>query len=757
MPTLSQILQQAISHHQAGQLPQAEALYRQILQLDSQNVDALHLLGVVAYQVNNYEVATQLIQMAIQLNPSAPEFYNNLGTVKDSQHQFAEAINCYQQAIRLRPDYAEAHQNLGNVFTTQNRFSEAIGCYQQAIQSQPVYPEAYNNLGNALKEQGQLEEAFACFQHALTLKPNSAEAYHNLGCLFLKQRKLADAETHLQRAVNLRPNFVEAYSNLGNVYLEQGQLDEAVQVLQEALRINPQFGQAHGILGNVLVKQKKLIEAKICYENALRLNPQDALTYNNLGNVYREQGFLEEAIDYYRHATTLQPALVEAHTNLGISLQNQGKLRDAIAHLRRVLEIKPDFAGVYSSLLLTLNYSVDDNPATVFAEHQRFNERYAKPLASVCNISYRIPAVNRGGRLRVGYVSSDFHRHSVAYFIEPILAHHNHQQFEIFCYHNNTLEDEVTQRIQGCADHFLVCPKLSDAELADRIRQDQIDILVDLMGHSGENRMLTFARKPAPISATYLGYPNTTGLTAIDYRLTDHYADPEGMTEAFHSETLVRLPQSFLCYRPFEDGPPLQSPPVTQTGYLTFGCFNNYAKVNPPLLRLWAQVLHAVERSKLMIKLKTLTDRGTRQILEAQMLQLGISPDRLILIGYTNTIFEHQSIYNDVDIALDPFPYCGTTTTCEALWMGVPVVTLVGKVHASRVGFSILSNVGLTELITHTPEDYVKTCIRLAHDRDYLQTFRKSIRTRMQQSPLLDAVARTRDLESVYRQWSGVK
>jgi predicted O-linked N-acetylglucosamine transferase (SPINDLY family) len=275
------------------------------------------------------------------------------------------------------------------------------------------------------------------------------------------------------------------------------------------------------------------------------------------------------------------------------------------------------------------------------------------------------------------------------------------------------------------------------------------------MGHSGENRLLTFARKPAPISATYLGYPNTTGLTSIDYRLTDHYADPEGMTESFHSEKLVRLPQSFLCYRPFEDSPPLQPPPVTREGYITFGSFNNYAKLNPPLLRLWAQILQAVEKSKLMIKLKSLTDRGTRQRLEAQMAQLGISPDRLILIGYTRTTLEHLSIYHDVDIALDSFPYCGTTTTCEALWMGVPVVTLVGKVHASRVGLSILSNVGLTEWITHTPEDYVKTCIRLAQEIDYLQTFRNTIRTHLQRSPLLDAVSRTCDLETVYHQWSG--
>jgi predicted O-linked N-acetylglucosamine transferase (SPINDLY family) len=347
-------------------------------------------------------------------------------------------------------------------------------------------------------------------------------------------------------------------------------------------------------------------------------------------------------------------------------------------------------------------------------------------------------------------VSGDFRRHSVAYFITPILAQHNHDQFEIFCYDNNTVADEINQSLQRYADHWVNCSSLSDEELTNRIRQDQIDILVDLSGPTSKNRLLVFARRPAPIQVTYLGYPTTTGLTAIDYRITDKYVDVTGINDSWNAEVPIKLSTCFFCYQPYADSPPVNDLPMLQTGRVTFSSFNSLAKLSPEILILWARVLNAVPNSTLLIKTRHVSEPAVRQHLENRFAKFGIPPSQLRLEDRTPPPAYLQT-YHQVDIALDSYPFNGGLTTCEALWMGIPVVTLVGNRHVSRMGLSILTTLGLTELIADTPEKYIQTCLKWVKEVEYLQTLRQELRRRMESSPLMDAVSFTANLEKVYQ------
>ncbi len=717
---IPQTLQQAIQYQQAGQLQRAEAMYRQILQIDPNHSDAWHFLGMIAAQTGNYTVAEELISRALRLSPTAPTYYNSLG----------------------------------NVLRLQNKLTEAVSYYQHAITLMPNFVEAYNNLGIALGELGKLAEAEACLQHALTLNPNDAKIYSNLGHVFKQQGEFQPAIQCYQRSLDLLPDNVETLTSLGIAFHGQSQLTEAIACHRRTVALNPNYADGYNNLGVALQTQGNQTEALDCYQRAVTINPNFVEAYNNLGVAYHRQGHLTEAVAYHQKVLELNPNSAPAYANLGETLKDQGKIPQALIHYRRALELKPDFAMAHSNLLLTLHYWEED-PATLFYEHQQFEEQQAKPLRC-----FKLPPLNKRPphqRLKIGYLSQDFRKHSVAYFIEPILANHDSKQVEIYCYFNNfTTPDSVTQRLQQYAQHWINCINLSDEALAETIRQDQIDILVDLMGHTGHNRLLVFARKPAPVQVTYLGYSDTTGLTTMDYRITDRYADPDGLADPFSSETLIRMPHSYFCYQPADETrqTPTKAPPVLENGHITFGSFNNYAKLSPATLSLWAQVLESLPNSKLLIKANSLIDATTQHSLQQQLTDLGVASDRLILVPHLPAMTEHLSLYHQVDIALDSFPYNGATTTCEALWMGIPVVTLVGKTHVSRMGLSILTTVGLTDLIATSPEEYVKICLRLADDIQYLQTLRKEMRDQMQSSPLMQAEPFTRQLEQLYRKIS---
>lgn len=650
------------------------------------------------------------------LNTEA-QTYNNLGITFSKQGKFAEAILFYQRALALEPNYVTAYYNLGNAFKRVGKISEAIEVYQRALALNPHSAEMHLNLGNIFQEQGQFAKAIASYQQALILNPNYLEAHYNQGIALSKQGKIDEAIKCYQYVLTLNANDVEAHNNLGIALGEQGKIDQAINCYQRALTLNPNYAQAHYNLGNAFCDQGQIVKAMTCYQQAVSFNPRFAEAYNNLGNVLKDQGKIGEALSAYQQSVA----------------------------------INPNSALVHSNLLYTLNYLTEPNPATLFHEHQKFNEQHVDPLNT-----YILPHGNTRDlqrKLKIGYVSADFRQHSLIYFIEPILAHHDHQQFEIFCYYNHTKHDEFTERLQPHIHQWLNCTQLSDDSLAQQIRADQIDILVDLAGHTAGNRLPVFGRKPAPIQMTYLGYVNTTGMTVIDYRIVDNHTDPQGKAEPFLSETPLRMPDNYCCYNPLDDTPLNTDPPRLKNGYFTFGSFNNYAKLSAEITAIWVKVLHAIPDSKLVVKTKSLQDPVIRQTFLERFTSLGIDPARLDL-GYFSSTEETMTHYNQIDIALDSYSYNGCTTTGQALWMGVPVVTLVGETHASRVGLSFLSTLELTRLIAYNPEKYVAICVELSNDIDYLKKLRVGMRARMQASPLMDAMTFTRHLEAAYRsQW----
>jgi protein O-GlcNAc transferase len=656
----------------------------------------------------------------------------------------------YKKILKKQPENPEVLYMLGVLFCQLARYDLAIKYIKKALQFRPAnIAEAYYNLGYALQEEGQLDEAITHYLKAIKLKPSFALPYCNLGYVLEKKGQFDEAITYSRKAIELKPSFAEAYCNLGYALRQKGQLDEAIVYYQKAIELKPSFA-AYCNLGYTLQQKGQLEEAERYYLNALQINPNSAMVYNNLWGILRVKGRLQEAVIYLNKALQIDPAFYWTYYNLGTAFNDQGLLSQGESFYRRALQIKPDLSVAYSGLLLHMNYSSDYTAEGVFSEHLGFEKQFARPLSPSSLHYSNDPSPSR--RLKIGYVSPDFRRHSVNYFIGPVLASYNHEQFEVFCYSDVSTPDTITERFQGYADQWRNIAGTPDERVAGLIRKDGIDILIDLAGHTGYNRMLTFARKPAPIQISYLGYPNTTGLSAVDYRLVDAYTDPPGLTEPFYTEKLIRMPECFLSFLPDKDSPPVGDLPALKTGHITFGSFNIFQKVSHETIALWAEILKELPDSYLIMKSPSFNDRTTCNYAISRFLIRGISSKRIELRARMPSFKEHLELYNRVDIGLDTYPYNGTTTTCEAIWMGVPVITLAGNTHASRVGTSLLSNIGLPELVAKTTDEYISITVNLARDLKRLQSLRGNLRNTMQCSPLCDVKKFITHLESCYRQ-----
>jgi protein O-GlcNAc transferase len=740
-------LDQAIVHHQAGRLREAEELYRKLLASEPQHPDALHLLGVLSLQSGHPEVAVDLIDQAIAVNPQVPDYQNNRGEALRMLRRWHEAVCAYEQALRLRPDYAEALHNLGLALEAVGQLDQAIETFNRALALTPD-AETYRSLGDALRKQCRLEEAIIAYERALALAPAFAHAANNLGATLRTVHKLPEAIAMLERAVSLSVDYTEAHYNLGIALAEYGQLDRAVSAYEHALATKADFPEALYNLGIVLARQGKAAEAAEAFRRAVTLVPNFAEAYHNLSIALQKQGHLGEAIAAAKREVTLNQDS-EAYNNLGVALQNQASLREAISSYRTALRLAPENALAHSNLLLCLNYVPDANPQEVFNEHEQWRKQHCAGFSKNIGPYANFPDPDRP--LHIGYVSPDLRTSTVAIFVEPILRTHDPSMFRIFCYANVAQSDDVTRRLQKLGHEWREIALLSDDKVTEQIRKDGIDILIDLAGHTVGNRLLVFARKPAPVQATYLGYPNTTGLHAIDYRLTDAWADPPGRTERLHTERLARLPNGFHCYEPPRNSPAVTELPALSTGHITFASFNIAAKVNDRVLTSWSNILKALPMSRLLLKSRQYADNELRNRFREIFERNGVSRDRVEMIGWTQTTKEHLQLYNNVDIGLDTFPYNGTTTTCDALWMGVPIITLAGNIHAGRVGVSLLSNLDLPELIADNEDAYVKVAVQLATQRKQLQAWRQELRAKMLRSTLTDATKFTRTLESTYR------
>ena len=451
----------------------------------------------------------------------------------------------------------------------------------------------------------------------------------------------------------------------------------------------------------------------------------------------------------FRRALTIDPNYAVAHNNLGNLLKDDGKLDEAVACYRSALAINPDLASTHSNLLLSMHYGAAFTPEEIFAESRDWDAAHATPRAERIRPLQNTPDPER--RLRIGYVSPDFRAHSVSFFVEPLLASHDRGTVEVFCYAEVPCPDEITERLQVLADGWRSTVGLTDADLAQRIREDRIDILIDLAGHTAGNRLLAFAERPAPVQVTWLGYGATTGMTEMDYRLTDAVVDPVEEAGKFYSETLARLPHAFLCYAPPTEAPEVAPLPALSNGQITFGSFNNPSKTGPETVGVWAQVLHEVPGSRLLMKSNQLRDESLCEIFREQFAAHGIAGARIEFMPKIPALSDHLAAYGRVDIALDPFPYNGATTSLEAAWMGVPMIALRGDRFVSRMSASILTQLDLTDLLADTAEDYVERAAALARDTEHLADLRRQLRPRMRASPLCDAQTFVRDLEAAYR------
>lgn len=622
-----------------------------------------------------------------------------------------EAESLYRLILARQPDHVDAIQNLGIIAQQMGRCDLAVELIGRAVTLRPDYAEAQSNLGDAFRRNGQLDQAIAACRAAIALKPDLAEAHNNLASALSRKGRFKEAVAECRRAIELKDGTPEIYNNLGIALAGEQQFEEAIAALHHAIALRPDYSDA-------------------C---------------SNLGNVLRDAGRLDEAIAAYRRAIALQPDSAEVHNNLGISLTDQGLHDDAAHSYRRALQLKPDHAEAHSNLLLTLLYSSGDDTAKILAEHRAWSDAHARPAMSRIETHNNDPSSDRP--LRIGYVSADFRRHPVGYFLAPLLEHHDRANFETYCYSNSRTADEHTDRLKRSSHVWRDIVDLSDESAAELIRSDGVDILVDLSAHTRGNRLLLFARKPAPVQVTYLAYPATTGLPTIDYRLTDPYLDPPDQTSERYTEQSIRLPRTYWCYQPSIDALETIAPPVMNAGFITFGCLNNFAKITPPVLRAWSEILLAVPDSRLL--LHAIAGSHRERVRDA-FAGLGVARHRISFAGWLPAA-EYMHQYQQIDIALDPFPYTGGTTTCNALWMGVPVITLAGRTAIGRGGVSILSNVGLQEFIAGSVHGYVQLATALANDRNRLEHLRRSIRGQMERSPLMDANQFAADVENAYR------
>jgi protein O-GlcNAc transferase len=792
MATAAEWLQQGKVRHRAGQIAEAEQCYRAALAMDESHVETRYLLGIACHLLGRPDESLTLLEHAVAARPDHVESRHYLAVVLASRERLDEAVAHLEVAQRQDPHSVEIATNMRNISAArwdargqhlagEGRWSEAAACHREALALQPEYVPALGNLGNALKNLGQMDDAAACYLRILEIAPNVALAHNDLGLIAQSQGQVSQAIDHYRRALALDSSFAEAHTNLGTALAIEGRLDEAEGCCRQAIRLKPDGADAHHDLGAVLVLQNRIDEAILCFDRAIALAPSMALAYLNRGDAYRSNRMHNAAIHNYQECLARGGASAAAYLNMGISyceiglpdlaiescrkglelqprnallcntmsyaLHMQGEAEAMLEWSRRAVDLAPDNAALHGNLIYSLNYIPGVDPVDLFAEHLAWGKRHADPLTALALPHENDRTPNR--RLKIGYVSAHFCRHAVHYFSEPLLGAHDHEQFEIYCYSDAPFEDDATARIRPSADHWRRTDQVDDEQLAQMIRADRVDILVDLAGHISGNRLLAFARKPAPIQVTYIGYQNTTGMSAMDYRFTDERADPPGRSDERHTEKLVRLPRSFFCYRPPDEAPPITLLPARALGQVTFGSFNSFNKVTPQVIAVWLTILERVNDSRLVV----LADRGghVERRLGEMARERGLDPRRIVVVD-RRPLKEYLQLLQLADIALDAFPFNGHTTTCDLIWMGIPVVMLEGETYASRFGGSVLANVGLDSMIASNVDQYVDIAVTLAQDLDALESLRRELRPRMAASVLLDFAGFARNVEAAYRQ-----
>lgn len=604
----------------------------------------------------------------------------------------------------------------------QGQYRESRQLCRRLLRSGPQDPEIWQLAAGASIQLGQYERAAGELKSAISLVPRQARFRGSLASLYLAMGDPLRALRLAEQACRLSPGDVRMAAILGRACVAAGRSGRAIEVLEpwrtsDRDLVREPLAQAYALEGAGRTAAHRYLDAVQAYANALDLGDRRPGVLSNLGIAHSLAGEHARAMGCFREAIAADPAFLPARSNL----------------------------------LLASLYRQELTPAQIAGEHRKHGRAWEGAGRAIDR-----PARRRSSRkLRIGYVSGDFRRHPVSRFIEPILRAHDRGVFEVFCYSSAPITDGVTRRLQRTSGHWRWMAEMNDAEAARQIQVDRCDILIDLSGHTQGNRLGVFALRPAPVQVTYLGYPATTGLRSMQYRITDHVCDPPGLSDGFHTESLVRLDGCFLCYRPNPGAPPPEPSPQNRTCLFTFGCLNHHPKLSSETITLWAEILRQTPGTQLLLKSRSLSDAGVAAAIRTRFEQYGIAADRLELRGFVASERAHLATYQEVDLALDPFPYNGTTTTCEALWMGTPVIAMVGDAHVSRVGASLLSAAGLAGLIAASADEYLRTAVTLARNPERIRRLRIGLRRQIARSALCDAAQFTRRFEAALIQMRG--
>jgi predicted O-linked N-acetylglucosamine transferase (SPINDLY family) len=683
----------------------------------------------------------------LAIRPTMAAVWNNMGAALKGLGRSELAIDAYAEACRHDPNAADAPNNMADILNVLGRHEEAETAARRSIQIQPDLPQAWSNLCVALMGQYRYDEAVTTVAEAIRLKPDYHEAHCNHGATLQRAGRLDEAIAPLQRAIALCPDFAPAHANLGRVYLDMERYEESIAECQRAIALRPDDPDASYTLAGALANQKKWGEAAEAHRRLSALAPDFLNARAGLALILNKLHDNSEVLDICRTGLAKAPDDIALIISLGDAHLAMGNVEEGIKAYRQASQIDPNNELSVAKLAMAQYYCAGISGAERLDLARLWADRFTPKPDGRRFDNDRDP----DRRLRIGYVSGDFYNHPVAFFLTRVLAAHNSAQVETFCYATNKdCTDENSEQIQNLTDHWRMIAGVSDDDAIEQIRQDGIDILVDLSGNTAHNRLKLFARRAAPVQLSWLGYCGTTGIPAMDYILADHFIVPVG-EEEFFTETVWRLPGSYLCFDPPEVNVAVGDLPARSGRGVTFGCFNNLVKIVDPTLDLWAKVLHACPDSRMLIKTRQLKSEATRQSMLERFAARGIGPERLIMEGYVRSRLEHLDSYNRVDIALDTLPYGGGTTTAETLWMGVPLVTLRGDSWVGRISESILSAVGLPQLVAKSPEEYVGIAAGLAASPDLVATLRASLRAFVMTSTLCNGAAFAQELEAAYR------
>jgi predicted O-linked N-acetylglucosamine transferase (SPINDLY family) len=749
-------------------------------------------LGIALRRNGRLGDAIAAYRRAIELDPQ-PNTLLNLGRAEREAGHRDAAIAAFRRAIELKGDSADGWSMLSNALREAARFDEALAAAREAQRANPWFGDGHLNAGVALHKIGQLAEAAACYLAASTLAPSRKAALANLKVALGDARLVAagsvawgSSSPAVLRGVRRlagAPDDVPALEALARAERDHWRLPVAIALFERVAQLSPAPARWHEVgalaceLGLIGPAEKRLLAAFeaandaaarvdsyrrfarwIVDEPRIRLGsaawhallercPDDDFALVNLGVTLQRQGYPTLASRLAERAIALCPRSVEAHVNLGSALADLGRFDEAHAAYRRVTELEPSFSGAASNALLCLHFEPSVTPERLLAEHLAFARRFADPLPPVARRAAAPRDPER--RLRVGYVSPDLRRHPVGFFLEPVLAEHDREAFEIYCYSDALRADATTTRLAGLAARFVDSATWPDQKLAEQIAADEVDILVDLAGHTARHRLLVFARRPSPIQVSWLGYFDTTGLGTIDYRIADAHSLPPELEPQF-VERVVRLPRSSNCFL-HPPAPEPAPPPCLANGFTTFGCFNNPAKLTREVIATFGRILRGSENSRLLLEYGGFDDPGLGARFRGWLGEEGVAPERVDLFGHA-PLGRFLASFARVDVALDPFPYSGETTALHTLWMGVPLVALEGPTLVQRLASRVLRVAGLDGWVARTPDEYVTLALALAADRERLASLRASLRARLAASALFDHRGVTRELEAAYRE-----